>query len=523
MKRLITLLAAFALTLSACATESSLWGIQSTPTARVPSATIPASLTPSPRPTDTLVPTATLTLTATFPAPTQTLVQVFTPNPQDQPILYYAQSGDSLDALATRFGVDKDSITSPKNVPQTGLIEAGTLLIVPDRIEGRTSPNVKIVPDSEVVFSASASNFDVPGFIAESGGFLAGYQQWLTTSRWTSGTDVLEQLALDNSANPRLLLALLEYESGWVYGQPGNMFREQYPMGFQIQDDDQGLYKQLQWAINQLYEGYYGWRAGTLTELTFPNGETLRLAPDLNAGTVAVQYFFSRQRNRAEWERALDPNSASSFPAYFNEMFGDPWARAESAEPLFPAGLAQPVMVLPFEPNTQWNYTSGPHGAWDREGPLAAIDFAPASDHKGCDTSSLWVVASAPGLVIRSSRGIVVVDLDGDGDEQTGWNLLFLHMAEEGRVQVGQRVKTNDHIGHPSCEGGTSTGRHLHFARKYNGEWILPGNALPFVLSGWTVNFGEKPYQGTLTRGARIVTANPYGQVWSVIIRLPNE
>lgn len=523
MKRLITLLAAFALTFTACATETSLWGVQSTPTARVPSATVPASLTPSPRPTDAPAPTATLTLTVTFPAPTQTLVQVFTPNPQDQPILYYAQSGDSLDAIAAHFGVEKDSITSPKNIPQTGLIEAGTLLIVPDRIEERTTPNARIVPDSEVVFSVSASNFDVPGFIAESGGFLAGYQQWLTTSRWTSGTDVLEQLALDNSANPRLLLALLEYESGWVYGNPSNMFREQYPMGFQIQDDDQGLYKQLQWAINQLYEGYYGWRAGTLTELTFPNGETLRLAPDLNAGTVAIQFLFSRQRNRAEWEHALDPNSNSSFPAYFNEMFGDPWARAESAEPIFPAGLAQPEMILPFEPNKQWNFTSGPHGAWDRAGPLAAIDFAPASDHKGCDTSSLWVVASAPGLVIRSSRGIVMLDLDGDGNEQTGWNLLYLHMAEEGRVQAGQWVKTNDHIGHPSCEGGTSTGRHLHFARKYNGEWILPGNTLPFVLSGWTVNLGEKPYQGTLTRGARIVTANPYGQVWSVIIRLPNE
>ena len=334
---------------------------------------------------------------------------------------------------------------------------------------------------------------------------------------------MLKQLARDNSANPRLLLALLEYESGWVVGTPGNIFREQYPMGFQIQDDDQGLYKQLQWAINQLFEGYYGWRAGTLTELTFPNGETLRLAPDLNAGTVAVQFLFSRQRNRAEWERALDPNSSSSFPAYFNEMFGDPWLRAQTAEPLFPSGLTQPILFLPFGPNEPWNYTSGPHGAWDRAIPLAAIDFAPPSDHKGCSTSILWVTASAAGLVTRSESGMVVVDLDEDGNEQTGWTLLYLHMAKEDRVPAGRRLDANDRIGHPSCEGGNATGRHLHFARKYNGEWILPTAALPFILSGWTVNFGEKAYQGTLTRGARIVTANPYGQAWSVIIRDPNE
>lgn len=523
MKRLITLLVAFALTLSACATETSLWGVQSTPTARIPSATVPASLTTSPLPTDTSVPTATMTLTATIPAPTQTLVQVFTPNPQDQPILYYAQSGDSLDSIALRFGVDKESITSPKNIPQEGLIEAGTLLIVPDRINAEKTPNDKTIPDSEVIFSASASNFDVDAYIIEAGGFLSTYKQWVTSSGTTSGTDVLKKLSRDNSANPRLLLALLEYESGWVFGVPTDMFREKYPMGFQIQDDDQGLFKQLQWAINQLFAGYYGWRSGTLTELTFPDGETLRLDPELNAGTVAIQYFFSRQRNRAEWERVLDPDSASSFVAYYNEMFGDPWQRAGTVEPFFAPGMTQPELALPFDPNVQWNYTSGPHGAWDREGPLAAIDFAPPSDHKGCDISSLWVTASASGLVVRAEAGVVVIDLDGDGNEQTGWILLYLHIAEEERVTAGTWVRVNDHLGHASCEGGISTGRHVHFARKYNGEWILADSALPFVLGGWTIHAGAKPYQGTMTRGARVVTADPYGQAWSVIIREPNE
>lgn len=521
MKRLITLLTAFALT--ACATDSSLWGVQSTPTARSSTATIPASETSSPSPTDTFVPTEAATFAPTDPIPTQTLVQVVTPNPQDQPILYYAQSGDSMEAVAVHFGVDKTEITSPKNLPAGGLIEAGTLLIVPDRIEAETTPSEKIVPDSDVIFSASASDFDIPTFIAEAGGYLSQYRQWLTTPGWTTGTDVLVRVTRDNSANPLLLLALLEYESSWVYGTPVNMFREKYPMGYQIQDDDEGLYKQLQWAVNQLFDGYYGWRTGTLTEITFPDGETLRLNPELNAGTVAVQYFFSRQHKRAEWERILDINSPSSFPAYFTEMFGDPWVRAQTVEPLFPAGVNQPSMVLPFEPNTQWNLTSGPHGAWDPLGPLAAIDFAPASDHKGCDVSSLWVVASAPGLVIRSENGVVIVDLDKDGNEQTGWNLLYLHIADDGRVRLGDLVQTNSRIGHASCEGGISTGRHLHFARKYNGEWIIADGMLPFVLSDWTVHAGAKPYQGTLTRGARIVTADPFGQAWSVIIRMPNE
>jgi murein DD-endopeptidase MepM/ murein hydrolase activator NlpD len=522
MKRLILIILLTALALTACATESSLWGIQSTPTARIPTATLPASQTPTVKPTEPSVPTGTFTLTPTLPSPTQTLVQVFTPNPQDQPILYYAQSGDSLAAVAARFGVEVQEITSPKNLPASGLLDSGTLLIVPDRIETETTPIVMVMPDSEVVFSASATDFDVVNFIKQAGGYLSTYQQYLGTTGKTTGAEGMARLTRENSVNPRLMLALLEYEGGWVYGTPTDMLREKYALGYQSQKYE-GLFMQLVWGVNQLFAGYYGWRIGTLTELTFPNGETLRIAPTLNAGTVAIQYFFSRQHNRAEWERILDPDSESGFPAYYLEMFGNPWTRSRAVEPIFPPGLVQPTLILPFEPNDQWNLTSGPHGAWEPSEPLAAIDFAPASDHKGCDVSTLWVVAAASGLVVRSDNGVVMLDLDGDGNEQTGWDLLYLHMADEGRVMAGTWVKTGDRIGHASCEGGISTGRHLHFARKYNGEWIIADSALPFNLSGWTVHLGAKPYQGTLTRGESIVTADPFGQAWSVIIRLPNE
>ena len=530
MKRFITLL--IALSLTACSTGSSLWGVPSTPTPRDPNLPSPASETPFPIPTDTLVPTeppipteTSIPIPTLMPTgmPTQTLVQVFAPNPQSQQIMYYAQSGDSLKAVAARFDVEVGEITSPKNLPFVGLVDEGTLLIIPDRIKGEKTPNIQLIPDSEIIFSNSATSFDVAAFVKNAGGFLASYKQWITSTGWTESTDVIDQLSRSNSVNPRILLALLEYESGWVYGTPTDMFREQYPMGFQIQDDDQGLYKQLQWAVNQLFAGYYGWRMGTLTELTFPNGETLRLAPDLNAGTVALQYFFSRQRNRAEWVSVLDPDSYSGFPAFYTRMFGDLAARARIDSPIFPTGIVQPDLVLPFKVDDQWNYTSGPHGAWDRTGPLAAIDFAPASNHKGCDPSSLWAVAAAPGVVVRSETGIVVVDLDGDGNEQTGWDLIYMHMGEQGRIPVGQWVQVDDRIGHPSCEGGASTGRHIHFARKFNGEWIIADSALPFILSGWLIHAGDIPYKGTMTNGTHLVTADPYGQVWSVIVRLPNE
>ena len=526
MNRLVSILTILALTLTACATDTSLWGVYSTPTAPIPTDTVPVTATvPPPTPTATTVftdprptgvPTATFTFTPTFDIPIQITVKTITPNPQNQPILYYAQSGDTLDALAARFGVGAQEITSPKNIPETALIDAGTLLIIPDRIDDDTSPNIQILPDSEIIYSATASDFNSDQFIANASGHLSAYREYLGSTGWTTGPQAIKRVTEENSINPRLLLAVLEYESRWVYSAPATILGEEYPMGFQSLKY-KGLFLQMVWAVNQLFNGYYGWRTGTLTELTFPNGETLRLHPELNAGTVAVQYFFSRRHNRAEWEGIVSPESVNSFYSLYLQMFGDPWARAQAVEPLFPPGTVQPKMVLPFEPNREWSLTGGPHGAWEHDGPLAAIDFAPS------DAAKTWVLSAAPGLVVRSANGVVMVDLDGDGDENTGWNLLYLHIATDGRVPLHTWVQTDDRIGRASSEGGVSTGSHLHFARKYNGEWIAADGPLPFVLGGWTVHAGAKPYDGTLTRGGRTVTADPVGQAWSVIIRLPDE
>jgi hypothetical protein len=78
-------------------------------------------------------------------------------------------------------------------------------------------------------------------------------------------------------------------------------------------------------------------------------------------------------------------------------------------------------------------------------------------------------------------------------------------------------------IGHPSCEGGSSTGTHTHFARKYNGEWMLADGPIPFVMDGWTALAGGEPYVGKMLKGNNIVTADVYGQAWSLITREDDE
>lgn len=528
MKRLPGLAPLFLLLLAACSQTPALWGAYPTPTAN-------GSLTPltplgadSPGPAATpqaVTPTASPSpapplATATLSAPrTPRLELTYTPTLEGPPLLYYSQSGDTLGALAARFGVESSEIHSSTALPETGLITPGTLLIIPDRLE-QTTPAVQIMPDSEVVFSATAVDFDIQAYVMEADGYLADYDEWLGSTGWATGAGIIERLAYENSVNPRLLLAVLEYESNWVRGRPADLLHSEYPMGY-INLRDKGLYGQMAWAIRQLSIGYYGWRSGALTELTFNDGTRIRLSPDLNAGSSAIQYLFAQRHSPNEWARIIDPEGG--FPAFYAQMFGDPWERAAVVEPILPPGLTQPALVLPFEPNREWAYTGGPHQAWERDGPLAALDFAPATDVSGCTESEKWIVASAPGLVVRSSNGVVVLDLDGDGREQTGWSLMYLHVDSVDRVPLGAWVETDDRIGHASCEGGVSTGTHLHFARKYNGEWILADGPLPFVLSGWVAHAGEKPYEGTLTKGDKVIIADPVGTAKSVIFRQADE
>jgi murein DD-endopeptidase MepM/ murein hydrolase activator NlpD len=237
----------------------------------------------------------------------------------------------------------------------------------------------------------------------------------------------------------------------------------------------------------------------------------------LNAGSVGIQNLFSKLYKQDGWRLAL--YGAEGFPALYQRAFGDPWRRAAEVEPLFPAGLEQPILELPFVPGERWSLTGGPHESWKTGSPRGAIDLAPVTGEKACAVSRAWVTASAPGLVTRSERNIVAVDLDGDGYEGTGWVVFYFHVADLERVLPGTRVQTDDHLGHPSCEGGRSTGTHVHIARKFNGEWIAADGPLPLVLSGWQAYADEKNYLGGLVKGEQAAVASPVGPRTSIVIR----
>lgn len=541
--RLFSLLLLF---LTACSASGGYWippsslptptptSIQPTPTAtRLPATlwpTRPPQLDPTAAPAQPASDPATATLppppTQSLPSPTLTGLDPIPATTVSEisqvdtaPILYYAQAGDTLNQIAVRFGVKTVEITSPEPLPPQSFINPGQLMIIPRRLTNTTSSQ-QLMPDSEIVYSPSAATFDVEGFVNQAGGYLSRYQEWHKSTGMQSGASIVKRVAVENSINPRLLLALLEYHSHWVYNSPPTGTSSDFPMGL-ILPSTKGLYNQLVWAVNQISTGYYAYREGRLTEIKFSDGVRARLAPDLNAGTAALQYYFAQVYTSQRWMDSL--NSDTGLPALHKTMFGDPWERARTVEPLFPSGIAQPPLVLPFIRDWTWSYTGGPHGAWEQEGAYAALDFAPGSTHSGCVDTPTQAVAAAAGLVVRTGPGLVVIDLDGDGYEQTGWVLVYLHIAEKGRVLAGEWLATGDPIGRPSCEGGFATGTHLHIARKYNGEWVPADGPIPFNLGGWIAHAGLMAYKGTLTRDDVTLTACTCSNYLTFITRTESD
>lgn len=412
---------------------------------------------------------------------------------------YTVEAGDTLGNIAQKYGITLEALMQANGLNESSLLTVGMVLKIPPvEADPHRGSSFKIIPDSELVYGPASAQFDLAGFVHQKNGYLANYTQDVN-GETLSGIQIITRIAQSYSVNPRLLLALLEYRSGWVTNPSPDQV--DYPLGFQ-DGYYAGLYRQVSWAANSLNRGFYLWLVNGLSTLPLGDGSYVPLDPTINAGTAGVQYFLSLFNNRTFWD--YDVGNLGFFATY-NQLFGSPFDY--DIPSLLPVNLTQPPMQLPFEPNTTWSFTGGPHGGWDAGSAWAALDFAPPGEPAGCVTSDAWVVAVADGWIVRAEGGQVIQDLDNDGYEQTGWDVLYMHIETRDRIEPNTYVFAGEHIGHPSCEGGIANGTHVHLARKYNGVWISADGNLPFNLEGWVSSGDGTEYDGFLTRGSTVVEA----------------
>ncbi|MCU0496948.1 MAG: LysM peptidoglycan-binding domain-containing M23 family metallopeptidase [Anaerolineae bacterium] len=456
-----------------------------TPTLILTPPTVEANRTPDPTSTSVVISTGTHTVVA----------------------------GETLTGIAVQYNTTVEQLMALNGIENPNILTVGQVLQIPPPPDQETPP-LMILADAQLIRDLDASQFDIAGFIAAQPGYIRVAIDRVITrqadgsglNEFLSSAQVVERVSKEFSVDPRVLLALLEYRAGWLSNPDPDDLLKTNPMISKENSeriDRDGLYRQLAWTANELNRGYYGWKYDGWSVLEFDTGERLTFARGLNAASVGVQHFLHLKNDYARWGYDVSENG---FYLTYQRYFGSP--TADLSDPLAGIGT-QPELTLPFESGDTWFFTGGAHGGWGNGSAWGAVDFAPPDERTSiaCYTSDYWVTAVASGSIVRSGGGVVVLDLDQDGHEATGWTILYLHVASDGRIGTGGIVQAGDRIGRAACEGGFSTATHLHIGRRYNGEW-LPANCYvcrvqvpTFTMDGWKViGLRGQEYQGYLER-----------------------
>ena len=67
-------------------------------------------------------------------------------------------------------------ISSPQEIPAEEMISIGQILTIPNLVGSPTYPSA-VLPDSEVIYSPAAIDFNIQDYISAAGGYLNIYSQ----------------------------------------------------------------------------------------------------------------------------------------------------------------------------------------------------------------------------------------------------------------------------------------------------------------------------------------------------------
>ena len=174
---------------------------------------------------------------------------------------YIVQPGDSLSVIAVRFNVSPQLILAANNLTNPDFLAVWQTLVIPPPILQAPGPNFKIIPNSELVYGPAGVFFDLRSEVTRRGGFLAHHTEEVE-GKELSGTGVVQLVAQQFSVNPRLLLAVLEYQSGWLtnHDVPADSLR--YPIGYIRSGWGGYSVNSPMWPINLTLDITGGERAG---------------------------------------------------------------------------------------------------------------------------------------------------------------------------------------------------------------------------------------------------------------------
>ncbi len=433
----------------------------------------------------------TITPEINFPLPTANHRPVYVPG---ELVSYTAQSGDNLPMLAARFNTSEPAIreANPIIPPIVSTLPQGFPMQIPIYYTPFWGSTFKLIPNSAFVFSSEAQSF---GQKVQNISLKDKPELNELLNVVENKAEAFVQACLQASIDPHLMLSLI------VYGlEPdGELQLASNQMIDKIKQADFGL---LQHWMGVLNHGYYSYETGRLVELELPDGSIERLDPWQNAGSAAMRYFFSKLLRTSEgYQAAVKPNG---FVGVYFELFGNPWVNERE---ILPGSLEWISAGLPINPQGGWQAAVMPElmqkmMPW----PGASAGFH-ASIQDASDKNAYGKVYSIMnGTITRLDNLQLVVSQFGMPETQ-GWSIVYLGVAVKPGLKVGDELQIGQSIGQVDAGDWNAS---FWLARKYNGEWVPAGGAIPFNLGDWKLALDVDGQSLVMHKPELTVYSQPY-------------
>ena len=308
--------------------------------------------------------------------------------------------------------------------------------------------------DELFLYGRDAEAFDLGGYLAVHAPQLRDKQELI--AHWSGYYSI----------NPKVVLALMELKSELLSAPSPDKLRAP----FAELSTASGFAGQLRDVLRQLSRRFYSYEAYQREQ-----GLT-RFTPDtgaLNGASAALLGVLQGANNAPAVLKRSSPLQA--FTQYFATLFNmapEQLRSAESgAETVLAVSSLPPtnMLQLPWYQGYSWQ-SNGAHSHTGSGSPYSSIDVS--YDWPGWGAQTYSVAAAHGGRVSVLSRCQVRVT------NANGWSTNYYHM-DNVRVSNGETIAVNTKLGVYAgnrntalCEGGSSTGPHLHFSLLYNGRYV---------------------------------------------------
>ncbi|MGS0497208.1 M23 family peptidase [Pseudoalteromonas sp. S1727] len=347
------------------------------------------------------------------------------------------------------------------------------------------------VDDTQFVFNNALLNEDWDNFFALYAPALQDKQELIL--HWAGFTSI----------NPKIILALIEQQSG-LLSNPDADFNN--PLSGL--SDEQGFDAQVEDVTTKLSQRFYAFKQWQESQVTAKESQSTRTAitnsASVNSSTAATAALVSmlNKRKKLAVEKGKANHVSSNlidFLATFDSLFPDSSVQLQRSPKNEIHSIDQQALAASFSMDLPWPsgywYSGGAHSNTGSGYPYSSLDFNNGSGGWGSNTP--YVQAAHGGTVTRFSSCNIRVT------HSSGYSTNYYHMSNL-QYNSGDYVQPGAWLGRYAnsynqalCEGGQSSGPHVHFTLLYNGQQVSLHNQ---YISGHRIDVGTSNYDDNCNR-----------------------